>query len=608
MTAPEPRPEDSGAASLHDAIALHQQGRLEAAADLYAVLLAALPPDSPQSAELLHLFGLLRSQQNDFAAARALLERALAHGRSLKLVFSYAKCLEKLKLHAEALALFDEVIATQPDHVPAHQARAAILFETGRYQDALTSLDIVVAAKPKLVDARVARLFAGGMSCRWLPGEDEEVSALLTAAPPGMTINPFPLAFFTTSAALQRDWGDRRSSKVALMARAQPAPAVVAAPRDPAGRIRIGYLGYDFRNHAVGHIMAELFELHDRGRFDIRILSCGKDDGSAIHQRYRRIDGFTDLFGLSRPQQEAAIRAAGIDILVDLQGHTVGHFNDMLARRLAPVQVHWIGFPGTIGGGLVDYIVADHRVIPDGAEHFYVERIIRLPRCYQPNNRQRMVAKPLSRTAYGLPESGVVFCCFSRPVKIRPPLFAAWMDILRNVPGSVLWLYGPQPDAIDNLRRAAAGHGIAPERLVFAGAAQQPEYLARYRAADLMLDTYPYGSHSTGSDTLWAGCPLLTLRGETFPSRVAASLVSAAGLPQLVCESYADYGAMAIRLGNDPAALAALRRQLEETRFSMALFDTPQTTRDLEAALAMAWDLHRRGAPPQHIALPPAAG
>ena len=590
------------AAAFQAALQLHTRGMQAEAATAYEALLQA---GHPQTAEILHLFGLLRGQQRNHVAARRLYEHALTLGRPVKLVLSYALCLQMLGLKGKAVPFFDEVIRADPGNIVAHSARATILADINQFSEALRSIDVVAVAKPHVVNVRVGQLFAAGMTCRWLPGEDEAFSALLAATTsPDVSVNPYPLTFFLTDAALQKEWGERRAAAI----RRRPAPElppVTPEPPDAAGRIRVGYLSQDFRNHPVGYIMPELFELHDRSRFDIRLLSCGHDDGSAIHHRYAAIKGFTDLHGLSRVEQEVAIRAAGLDILVDLQGHTTGHFTELLSRRPAPVQIHWIGYPGSIGGGLVDYIIADRQIVPDGAEHFYSEQIIRLPHCYQPNNRQRTVDEPLTRAEYGLPETGIVFCCFTRPVKIRPVLFTAWMEILRAVPGSVLWLYAPEQDVIDNLRRTAADHGIAPERLVFAGGIAQPRYLARYRAADLTLDTYPYGSHSTGSDSLWAGCPLLTLRGETFPSRVAGSIVTAAGLPELATDSLADYTAMAIRLGRHPEELAALRRRLQDSLPTMPLFDTPQMARDLEAAFTAVWQRHRDGQPPQHVSLPP---
>jgi predicted O-linked N-acetylglucosamine transferase (SPINDLY family) len=591
------------AALLQDAIRLHTGNRPAEAIAAYTAFLQ----QQPNHLGALRLLGLLLSQQQRHGEALRIYDRALAlDGSDAKLHLSHALCLRALGRQEAALAAFDAVLARLPDHPAALAERAVLLFDLGRHAEALPGLDIAAAKHPGRVDIAVARHFSAGMLCRWDTAEAQAVLALLTApTADGGTVNPFPLVFFTEDPALQRRWAERRAAQVtATRSIALPPPQwpMPAADR----RIRVGYLSQDLRNHAVGHIMPELFELHDRSRFDIALLSTCRDDGSAIHRRYRAIPGFHDLAGRDLPTLGRAIRELQLDILVDLQGYTVGSFAPLLAQRLAPLQIDWIGFPGTMGGLQIDYIMADGIVIPPGAEAHYSEQVIRLPHCYQPNNRQRAVAEPAARAEYGLPEQAVVFACFNRPVKIRPALFAAWMEILRAVPDSVLLLYAPAAEAADNLRHAAQQHGIDAVRLVFAGNLPQEQYLARYRVVDLVLDTFPYGSHSTASDCLWAGCPLLSLSGDSFASRVAGSILHAAGLPELATTRLEDYTATAIRLGRDRAALAALRQKLQNGLAAAPLFDTPQLARDVEAAYAAIWDLHCRGEAPRAIALPAA--
>lgn len=586
---------------LQDAIRLHTARQLAEAEAAYAAILQ----QRPDHGGVLRLLGLLLSQQRRHAEALVCYEHALRQDRDdAKLHLSHALCLRALGRQDAALAAFDAALKLAPERVDIQAERATLLFDLGRHAEALPGLDLAARAFPDRVDIAVARHFSAGMLCRWDAEADAAVTRLLsgTAASIG-TVNPFPLVFFTEDAALQRRWAERRAAQVAATKSiALPPPSWPAARADR--RIRIGYLSHDLRNHAVGHIMAELFELHDRGRFEIALLSTGRDDGSAIHRRYRAIPGFRDLAGCDLATLGHEIRALQIDILVDLQGYTVGSFAPLLAQRLAPLQVGWIGFPGTMGGLHVDYIMADATVIPAGAESHYSEQVIRLPHCYQPNNRQRSVAETAPRRDYGLPEDAVVFACFNRPVKIRPAMFAAWMRILQAVPDSVLLLYAPAEEAAANLRRAATAHGIASERLVFAGNLPQPQYLARYRAVDLVLDTFPYGSHSTASDCLWAGCPLLSLSGETFASRVAGSILQAVGLQELAMSELEDYVATAIRLGRDRAALSALRQKLQAGLAAAPLFDTPQMVRDVEAAYAAVWDLQCRGEAPRGIPLP----
>jgi predicted O-linked N-acetylglucosamine transferase (SPINDLY family) len=600
----------AAAALLQEAIRLHTGGRPAEALAAYTAMLQ----QQPGHAGAWQLLGLLHSQQRRPGEALRCYERALAAtpAPDAKLHLAYALALRRLGRQDAALAAFDAALALQPDNPSIRTERAVLLFDMGRHADALPGLDLAARRQPDHPSIAVARHFAAGMICRWNAEEEAAMQRLLAAPPPAdARVNPFPLVFFTEDPALQRRWAEQRAAEIAA-AQAIPLPPPDwprpgAATADRGRRIRVGYLSHDLRNHAVGHIMAELFELHDRERFDILLLSTGRDDGSEIHRRYRAIAGFHDLSGLDLNALGRRIRELQPDILIDLQGYTVGSYMPLLAQRLAPVQIDWIGFPGTMGrASQVDYIMADAKVIPPGMDRHYSEAVIRLPHCYQPNNRQRIVGPTQPRSAYGLPEAGTVFACFNRPVKIRPAMFAAWMDILRAVPDSLLMLYAPAEDARANLRREAERHGIDAARLQFAGTLPQEAYLARYRAVDLVLDTYPYGSHSTASDCLWAGTPLLALTGETFASRVAGSILQAVGLPELVTTRLEDYVAAAIRLGRDAAARTALRERLRAGLPTAPLFDTPQMARDVEAALAEIWNLHGRGAAPRSIALPPA--
>ncbi|MEK9970342.1 MAG: tetratricopeptide repeat protein [Ferrovibrio sp.] len=590
-------------ALLQEAIRLHTGGRPAEALAAYGAFLH----QQPDHAAAWQLLGLLHGQQNRPGEALRCYERALAvtPAPDAKLHLAHALALRRLGRQDEALVAFDAALALAPGHVPAQTERAVLLFDMGRHAEALPGLDLAAARQPDHPSIAVARHFAAGMICRWDAAEAEAVQTLLAGTPRAdAKVNPFPLVFFTEDPALQRRWAEQRAADIAT-AQAVALPPPQWPQPEPGRRIRIAYLSHDLRNHAVGHIMAELFELHDRSRFDVMVLSTGRDDGSDIHKRYRAIAGFHDLSGLDLAALGRRIRDLQPDILIDLQGYTVGSYMPLLVQRLAPVQIDWIGFPGTMGrAAQVDYIMADAQVIPPDADRHYSEAVIRLPHCYQPNNRQRIVGPEQPRRSYGLPDKAVVFACFNRPVKIRPKMFAAWMAILRDVPDSVLLLYASAEDARANLRREAETHGIDAGRLHFAGTLPQDQYLARYRAVDLVLDTYPYGSHSTASDCLWAGTPLLALTGETFASRVAGSILQAVGLPELVTTRPEEYVAAAIRLGRDRAALAGLRDKLRAGLAVAPLFDTPQMARDVEAAFTEIWNLHCRGEAPRGIALP----
>lgn len=404
--------------------------------------------------------------------------------------------------------------------------------------------------------------------------------------------------------ALQSDPGEQLlcarqwARKLETLAR----PRSLTFQREPGRTIRLGYISADFGEHAMGYHLAELFELHDRARFETVAFSIGPDDHSPMRQRLSRaFDRFVEIKHLPHRPAAELIREHEVDILVDLMGYTKDGRPEILAFRPAPVQVNWLGFPGTMGASFIDYIIADPFIIPDGFEGFYSEKIVRLPDSYQPNDRKRAVAPPQPRAAYDLPDDAFVFCSFNQAYKITPELFSAWMDILRQVPGSVLWLVRDHVRVAENLRREAEARGVSPDRLVFAPRLPLSEHLARYCVAGLALDTFPYTSHATASNALWAGCPVVTRAGETFASRVAGSLLRAAGLAELVTTDLEAYKALAVRLASRPDELARLKERLAAGRDSSALFDTPRFTRQLEQAYERMWQIHASGQQPADI-------
>ena len=375
-----------------------------------------------------------------------------------------------------------------------------------------------------------------------------------------------------------RAWAERRfgNSRVDT-----PVPP---APRDPGRRIRIGYLSSDFQEHPAAYLVTELLELHDRARFEVYAYSYGpRDDGATRQRIISAVDHFVDIAWEPDDLAVERIRNDDIDILVDLKGYTVGDRLGIMARRASPVQVTWLGYPGTTGTPFIDYLIADPYIIAAGEENTCSEQVLRLPQCYQPIDRKRTVAEPLARSAYGLPESGLVFCCFNQTFKITPDVFAAWMRILQAAPGSVLWLVDDNRWATTKLRAAAAAAGIAAERLVFAPRQPLAQHLARYKVADLALDTFPYTSHTTASDALWCGCPLVALRGDTFAARVSASILTAVQLPALIAQSLTDYEAKVLKLAANRELLQDIARRVRAVRETAPLFDIPAFTRDLEA-------------------------
>lgn len=386
----------------------------------------------------------------------------------------------------------------------------------------------------------------------------------------------------------------------ALRARQQPAAARSIPAVSRKDRIRLGYVSPDFRRHPGGYLTRRLFGLHDRSRFEVFAYATDPDDGSEIRDGIRAdCDRFRECAALSPDQTWRAVTDDRIDIAIDRSGFMRMARPEIFARRVAPVQVSYLGFPGTTGSGDIDYAIVDATVCPEGDDMWWSEKLVRLPNSYFiTNNRQRIDDAPLRRSDLGLPETGTVFCCFNNPYKIDPATFDVWMRILSRVPGSVLWLYGPRREVESNLRREAAARHVAPERLVFAPhLPRQESHLARHCFADLFLDTRFYNAHTTAVDALWCGVPLLTVPGDTLPSRVGASLLKAAGMPELICGSWAEYENRAVSLATDGGELGRLRKAVAASR-SSPLFDTEAFVADLELAYEHMWRRREEGCPP----------
>ena len=403
-------------------------------------------------------------------------------------------------------------------------------------------------------------------------------------------------------AAIARSRGEFLAAGMAPVRQQRSFVESASAPE----RLRIGYVSADFRDHPTAHLMRGLFRVHDRTRFEIHVYALCPDDRSDYYQRIRAdADRFVDLTGTSNAEAATRIHADGVHLLIDLMGYTASARSEIFALRPAPVQVSYLGYPGTLGADFIPYIIADPVVLPEELLEYFSECPVYLPDCYQVNDRwQDIAATGIRREDQNLPESGFVFCCFNQIQKLEPVMFAAWMRILRRVPDSVLWLYSDSEEAQANLRSTAAAWGIDGERLVFAKRLPKDRHLERHRLADLFLDTRLYNAHTTASDALWAGVPVLTCMGEMFPARVAASLLQAVGLPELITHSLEAYEERAVRLATRPAELAELRAKLAENRLRTPLFDTERFARHLERAYELMWERHVRGLPPAPLWVP----
>ncbi len=563
--------------------ALADSGRREeAVAELRAVL--NLRPDSRTPAlNLAALLRDLRDTDGALAVLRGLIGRGPEDSRAWRIMgqalldaFRPDQALEALR-RAAALDPGDRACWQDLGGVAALAEQAAL---------SIAALRRALRLDPSFNPALALLVQQQKHACDWrgLPTLESELIGRLRAGALGMP--PFGFLAVDTTPADQRAAGERWARLKAHGVTAVERPAVPGG-----GRLRIGYLSADFHEHATAYLMAELLERHDRTGFAVTAYSTGIDDGSPMRRRLTAaVERFVDLRGLTDHAAARTIAADGIDILVDLKGYTAFARTAILAARPAPVQVNWLGYPGTMGADFIDAILADAVTIPPGEEGFYSEAVVRLPHCYQPNDRHRAIAERTpSRADCGLPEEGFVFCCFNSPYKLTPVLFDVWARLLRAVPGSVLWLYAGNPLVAGNLRREAEARGVAPDRLVFAPPRPLAEHLARHRLADLFLDTLPYNAHTTASDALWTGLPLVTCRGSTFAGRVAASLLETAGLTELVTESLEAYEALALDLARDPERLADLRARLAAARATSPLFDADRFARDLEDAYRSIW-------------------
>jgi protein O-GlcNAc transferase len=437
--------------------------------------------------------------------------------------------------------------------------------------------------------------------CDWdrLKGRDEKLLSMLRKGEGGRFPSFIALCLPTTPAE-QLAVAEAFSEKLAVPDNEK----FYHKPGRKRGKIRIGYLSADFHQHPTAYLMAQMFELHDRSKFETVAYSYGPHEDSPMRRRLiKAFDTFLDVRPASYDVTAKRIFDDGIDILIDLKGYTGEARQQIVARRPAPVQVNYIGYPGTMGADFVDYIISDKFITPMEHQPFYSERIVQLPDAYQPNDTTRVIGAPPTRAACGLPETGFVFCSFNNTYKITPQIFDIWMRLLKSVPGSVLWLMKSNDMVTDNLLRQTAARGVDPARLVSAPALPLPEHLARHACADLFLDTLPVNAHTTTSDALWAGLPVVTCAGPSFVGRVAGSLLTTCGLADLVTYNLEDYEALALRLAREPALLAGYRQKLAETRLTSPLFDMPRYVKNIEKVYEEMWRIWQAGEPPRAFAV-----
>ena len=522
-------------------------------------------------------------------------DAALAHRQVMALSPDHAEACNNLgaallaqSRFDEALAVIQRALALKPDYPEAFYNMGNAWRELGKLDGAIAAYQKALQLRPDYADAFSQLAYHRWRACDWSDYKASQDRLLDMVRRGTARVPPFYLLSTAASPADQlacaRQW---------LAPLLPPTGEVFRhAPSEMRPRIRLGYLSGDFHEHATADLTAELFERHDRGRFEVVAYSYGRDDGSPMRRRLAcAFDRFVDLAPLSHRDAAARIHQDGIDILVDLKGYTHHARPQIMARRPAPVQVNYLGYPATMGADFIDYIIVDSFVAPGDQQPFFTERLVHLPGCYQANDTRRDFATTApSRADCGLPRDAFVFCSFNNSYKITPAFFDIWMRLLNAVRGSVLWLLAPSDLVRRNLRREAERRGVDPGRLVFAAIVPRPAHLARHRNADLFLDTVPCNAHTTASDALWAGLPVLTCAGTTFASRVAGSLLTALGLPELIAASPSDYERMARELASQRQRLMTIRDALARHREAGTLFDCARFTHQIEAAYSRMWE------------------
>ena len=550
---------------------------------------------------------------------------------------NYGKAFSDLNAYEEALSIYDKALIINPGYAEAFLNKGATLKELKRYEEAIVCAESALRINPNLAEGWVNKgvalkefkryeevishyeralslkseidwlngelLHTKMKICRWSGFTDnlENITNRLMANE--KIANPFPLLALTDGVSLQRKCAEIYAQEKYPF---NPALGPITKTKRLQGeKIRIGYFSADFHNHATGYLMAELFELHDKQKFEIFGFSFGPLKNDEMRQRLEKsFNKFIEVGDKADVEISQLSRDLNIDIAVDLKGFTQDARMGIFSYRAAPIQVNYLGYPGTLGADYMDYIIADETLIPDHLQLGYSEKVVYLPDSYQANDSKRVIAdKKFTRQELGLPETGFVFSSFNNNYKILPAIFDSWMRILNTVEGSVLWLFEDNNLATESLKNEAEKRGIDSNRLVFAKRMSLPEHLARHQQADLFLDTFPYNAHTTASDALWAGLPIITLMGESFASRVAASLLYAINLPELVTTSQAEYELLAIELATNPLKLNSIKQKLTKNRLTTPLFNAQLFTKNLEVTYMQMYERYMADLPPEHITI-----
>lgn len=573
-----------------------QRAEYEKAIEFFSASINAFPENAVAHSNLGNVYAKLRQFDQALSAFE---QAALLDPQDAETWSNAGIVFFELKRFEEAIALYDKALAIDPNYAEALCNKGNALDELKRYEEAIACYEKALSINPNIDWAPGVWMHLKLKVSSW-ENLEANVEVLLAKITAGEKVsNPFPLLAMSDDPMLHR-----QASEIFAHYQYPSNSTLGPIAKHPKGeKIRIGYFSADFHNHATGYLLAELIELHDKIQFELIGISFGPNQDDEMRIRLQQsFDQLIDASTMSDIEIAQLSRDLKIDIAVDLKGFTQNCRTGIFAYRAAPIQLSYLGYPGTMSTNYIDYLIADRTLIPQEAQQAYSEKIAYLPNSYQANDRKRVISdKRFTKGDLGLPEQGFIFCSFNNNYKILPATFEIWMRILKAVDGSVLWLYEDNAAAADHLRQEAEKRGVHPSRLVFAKRMPLAEHLARHQLADLFIDAFPCNAHTTASDALWAGLPVLTLMGNSFASRVAASLLKAIELPELITSTPQAYEALAIEIAKNPAKLAALKQKLASNRLTTPLFDTPQFTKDLERSYVQIYERYQAGLPPEHI-------
>ncbi len=585
---------------------LRKQGKLDEAVACYRHALQ-LNPNHPEAHFNLYNLGNALQEQGNLDEAIECYRRALQiNPNYAEAHYNLGNVLQEQRKLDEAIECYRRALQINPNYAEAHYNLGNAFQEQRKLDEAIECYRRALQINPNYQIALQQYVWARRLSCDWDGLETFEqrlISAVQSEQLATSPLPPFTLLAVTDAPDVQltaaRNYCANRTG--------HSRSPLWQGERYSHDKIRLAYLSADYYQHPTAYLMSELFERHDRSRFELFAISFGGEDTSPMRQRLvRAFDRFIDVRQLSHLDAAQQLRNLEIDIAVDLKGYTQDCRPQILAHRPAPIQVNYLGYPSTMGADFIDYILVDPFIVPSNQQPYFSEKLVHLPECYQVNDSKRVIAEHTpSRQEYGLPAQGFVFCSFNSSYKITPTFFDIWMRLLKAVPGSVLWLLDNNQEMKENLRHQAYNRGINPDRLVFAPKQKLPEHLARHQLADLFLDNLPCNAHTTASDALWAGLPVLTCAGRSFAARVAGSLLQAIGLPELVTDNLEDYEALALKLATQPDVLHHIKEKLRQNRLITPLFDTDRFRRHIEAAYLEMWSLWQGGEEPRAFAVKP---